>query len=236
MLPMRSTRIPILLAALLHGGPHPAGVPRLHRDRRGARRRRGCPSCRGTCRRRPPARCCRRRWSCASTTTDGNADGQGPRQLQRARQGGGTVDPATVVSDANGEVKAKWTLGPCSQVQTRQRQCPGCRAGHAAGVRHPAHRTSSWRRGTTRAAKPSAALPVQIVIRVTGEPNVPIPNQTVALAVTSGGGSISPQSAVTNALGEVTVRWTLGPDDRTADRPRSRPAPWVPSRSRRSAN
>lgn len=40
---------------------------------------------------------------------------------------------------------------------------------------------------------------------------MPIPNQTVALAVTSGGGSISPQSAVTNALGEVTVRWTMGP-------------------------
>ncbi|MBP6775170.1 MAG: hypothetical protein KA154_19440, partial [Gemmatimonadaceae bacterium] len=37
------------------------------------------------------------------------------------------------------------------------------------------------------------------------------PNQTVALAVTSGGGSISQQSAVTNALGEVTVRWTMGP-------------------------
>ena len=54
-------------------------------------------------------------------------------------------------------------------------------------------------------------LPVQIVIRVTGSSNVPMPNQTVALAVTAGGGSISPQSAVTNALGEVTVRWTLGP-------------------------
>ncbi|MEP6779289.1 MAG: hypothetical protein ABJC26_05310, partial [Gemmatimonadaceae bacterium] len=26
--------------------------------------------------------------------------------------GGGAVDPGTVISDANGEVKAKWSLGP----------------------------------------------------------------------------------------------------------------------------
>lgn len=28
--------------------------------------------------------------------------------------------------------------------------------------------------------------------------------------VVTGGGSISPQTAVTNAFGEVTVKWTLG--------------------------
>jgi 16S rRNA C1402 (ribose-2'-O) methylase RsmI len=64
----------------------------------------------------------------------------------------------------------------------------------------------SWASG-----KASGALTVQIVLRVTGGFNVPIPGQTIGLAITSGGGSISPQSAVTNALGEVTVRWTLGP-------------------------
>ncbi len=64
--------------------------------------------------------------------------------------------------------------------------------------------------GNNQVAKMSAALPVPIVIRVTGGNNVPIPNVTVALAITGGGGSISPQSVVTNALGEVSVRWTLG--------------------------
>lgn len=125
-------------------------------------------------------------------------------------QGGGSVDPATVTSDANGEVKAKWTLGPSSQAQSVAGTAPGVDPVtlQAFGVL-PGDLVVA--QGNNQSGKVSAALPVQIVLRVTGGSNVPIPNQTVALAVTSGGGSISPQSAVTNALGEVTVRWTLGP-------------------------
>jgi len=124
--------------------------------------------------------------------------------------GGGTVDPATVVSDANGEVKAKWTLGPSALSQSVSGSAPGVEpiTLQAFGVL-PGDLIIA--QGNNQSAKASAALPVQIVIRVTGGTNVPIPNQTVALSVMSGGGSISPQSAVTNALGEVTVRWTLGP-------------------------
>ncbi len=125
-------------------------------------------------------------------------------------QGGGSVDPATAMSDANGEVKAKWTLGPGSQIQSVAGNAPGVDpiTLQAFGIL-PGDLIVA--QGNNQFAKNSAALPVQIVLRVTGGSNVPIPNQTVALSVISGGGSISPQSAVTNALGEVTVRWTLGP-------------------------
>jgi len=51
---------------------------------------------------------------------------------------------------------------------------------------------------------------VQIVIRVLGSGNVPLVGVPVALQVTSGGGSFTPQTALTNATGEVTVRWTTG--------------------------
>jgi hypothetical protein len=124
--------------------------------------------------------------------------------------GGGIVDPPSVVSDANGEVKAKWTLGPGFQSQSVSGNAPGVDPVtlQAFGILPSDLMVAQ---GNNQSAKASAALPVQIVIRVTGGSNVPIPNQTVALAVTTGGGSISPQSAVTNALGEVTVRWTLGP-------------------------
>ncbi|MEP6780059.1 MAG: Ig-like domain-containing protein, partial [Gemmatimonadaceae bacterium] len=64
--------------------------------------------------------------------------------------------------------------------------------------------------GNNQSAKAGSALPVQIVIRVTGSQNIPIPGVTVAFAITGGTGSISPQSIVTNALGEATARWTLG--------------------------
>lgn len=124
--------------------------------------------------------------------------------------GGGSVEPATVISDANGEVKAKWTLGPASQVQTI--------TGSTAGV-DPVSVTAFGvlpsdmviAQGNNQTGKPSAALPVQLVLRVVGSNNIPIPGQTVALAITAGGGSLSPQSAITNASGEVTIRWTLGP-------------------------
>jgi hypothetical protein len=125
-------------------------------------------------------------------------------------QGGGTVDPATGTSDANGEVKAKWTLGPASQVQTVIGSAAGAEPVtlSALGIL-PSDMIIA--QGNNQVAKTSTALPVQLVFRVTGANNVPIPNQTVAFSITAGGGSLSPQSAVTNALGEVTVRWTLGP-------------------------
>ena len=34
--------------------------------------------------------------------------------------GGGAVDPPTAISDANGEVKAKWSLGPLQVQQSKQ--------------------------------------------------------------------------------------------------------------------
>lgn len=124
--------------------------------------------------------------------------------------GGGSVDPATAKSDANGEVKARWTLGPGSQVQTMIGSAPSVEPVtlSAVGVL-PTDMVIA--QGNNQSAKVSSALPVQLVLRVTGGNNVPIPGQTVALAIAAGGGSLSPQSAVTNALGEVTVRWTLGP-------------------------
>jgi hypothetical protein len=124
--------------------------------------------------------------------------------------GGGSVDPATAISDANGEVKARWTLGPQSQVQTLVGSAPGIDpvTFTAVGVL-PTDMIIA--QGNNQTAKAGTALPVQLVLRVVGGNNVPIPGQTVAFSITGGGGSLSPQSAVTNALGEVTIRWTLGP-------------------------
>lgn len=124
--------------------------------------------------------------------------------------GGGTVDPPSATSDANGEVKAKWTLGPLSVAQSLSASVPGLEpiSVPAVGIL-PTDITIA--QGNNQTAKPSTALPVQLILRVTGGNNVPMPNQTVAFTITSGGGSIAPASAVTNALGEVTVRWTLGP-------------------------
>jgi hypothetical protein len=123
--------------------------------------------------------------------------------------GGGAVDPPTAVSDANGEVKAKWSLGPLQIQQSIAALAPGLEpiSVLATGIM-PADLVIA--QGNNQTAKPSAALPVQLVIRVTGGTNIPIPGVTVAFSITGGTGSITPASVVTNAVGEATVRWTLG--------------------------
>jgi len=123
--------------------------------------------------------------------------------------GGGTVDPGTVVSDANGEAKVKWTIGTQGVVQALSASAPGVDP-VVIGATAIMPSDLVIAQGNNQVARVSTALPVQLVIRVTGGNNVPMPGITVAFSITSGGGSISPQSAVTNALGEVSVRWTLG--------------------------
>jgi hypothetical protein len=123
--------------------------------------------------------------------------------------GGGSVDPGTVISDANGEVKAKWSLGPLQVNQSLMALAPGLDPVPvlATGVM-PSDLIIA--QGNNQTAKQGTALPVQIVIRVTGGTNIPIPGITVAFSITGGTGSITPQSIVTNASGEATARWTLG--------------------------
>jgi adhesin/invasin len=125
-------------------------------------------------------------------------------------RGGGAVSPASVVTDENGEVKTKWTLGPSEVLQTLRA---------SAGALDPLEISAFAlvptdliiAQGNNQFAKTSAALPNQIVIRVVGENNTPMKGVAVAFQVTIGGGLISPASALTNALGEVQARWTLGP-------------------------
>jgi hypothetical protein len=111
-------------------------------------------------------------------------------------------------------VKTKWTLGPAEVLQTLKA---------SAGVLE-ALQVSAFAllptdliiaQGNNQFAKTSSALPNQIVIRIVGDNNTPMKGIAVAFQVTVGGGLITPASALTNALGEVQARWTLGPQTGT---------------------
>lgn len=125
------------------------------------------------------------------------------------QSGGGVVEPATGTSDANGEVKTRWTIGPQQNLHELLASVPGVDAVTitASGIM-PSDLIVA--QGNNQSGKAGSALPVQIVLRVVGSSNTPIPGVTIAMTVTSGGGSINPASSTTNANGEVTVRWTLG--------------------------
>lgn len=123
--------------------------------------------------------------------------------------GGGSVNPSSAPTDENGEVKVKWTLGPNVSDQSLMA---------TAGTLEPAQIFATGllpaelivAQGLGQTAKPGAALPNAIVVRVVGPDNVPMKGIPVAFQVTAGGGLISPASGTTNANGEVQTRWTLG--------------------------
>jgi len=123
--------------------------------------------------------------------------------------GNGTVTPATVMSDANGEVQTRWMLGGHQHAHELLTSVPGVDPVTltATGI-IPSELLVA--QGNNQSAKAGAALPVQIVLRIVGANNTPIPGIPVTLVVTAGGGSLNPASATTNTAGEITVRWTLG--------------------------
>ncbi|HUF13546.1 MAG TPA: hypothetical protein VMN78_10635 [Longimicrobiales bacterium] len=58
---------------------------------------------------------------------------------------------------------------------------------------------------------PNSALPDSVTLRVVDRHDDGVPGAEVRFRVVSGGGSISPTYATTDAAGEVRVSWTLGP-------------------------
>ena len=124
--------------------------------------------------------------------------------------GGGSVNPGSITTDANGEGRVKWVLGPTAPEQTLKAVVAGVDpVTISANAIVPSEIIIA--QGNNQSARVSTALPTPIVIRVVGAGNTPIVGVPVAFQITSGAGVITPQSALTNAFGEVNAKWTLGP-------------------------
>lgn len=123
--------------------------------------------------------------------------------------GGGTASPPSSTSDSRGEIKAKWTLGPGVISQTLVASTPGVSPVTIFAIGYlPTDILVA--QGNNQTAKVGQALPNAIVVRVIATGNVPMIGVPVAFQIGAGGGAISPQSILTNSLGEATVRWTVG--------------------------
>ena len=128
--------------------------------------------------------------------------------------GGGSVSPTNTVTDANGEASATRTLGPTAGQQTTLATSEGLAGspvtfahtatpGGAAGVNKVS--------GDNQSAQAGTELRDPLVVRVLDAEQNPIPNRAVTWIVTGGGGSVSQENTTTNAQGEASTRWTLGP-------------------------
>ena len=134
-------------------------------------------------------------------------------------QGGGSVEPSTAATDADGRAETRWTLGP----QAGQAQALGAAVFAAGGAGAPLAQASATATanagppaavalvaGDPQAAPPGAALADSLAVRVTDALGNPVQGATVTWAVTAGGGSVSPATAPTRADGVAKTAWRMG--------------------------
>jgi hypothetical protein len=65
--------------------------------------------------------------------------------------------------------------------------------------------------GDGQEGSPGAPLPERLIVRLVDREGAGIPDRAVVWAVSSGGGSITPTTEMTDAEGFATAEWTLGP-------------------------
>ena len=127
--------------------------------------------------------------------------------------GGGSVSPASALTNATGTATTVWTLGTSASAEQKLEA-------RAAGVTAAASFTATAQAGApanlTKAAGDAQTGPVgqalgtELAVRVADQFDNPISGATVTWNVVSGGGSVSPSSSQTGADGVARTRWTLG--------------------------
>lgn len=115
-------------------------------------------------------------------------------------------DDSVVSVDATGRLFA---LAPGTTV-IRAQTADGISAQASVLVR-PVAQSITIVEGGGQDGLPDTVLPDSVTLRVLDRHGDGVPNVEVRLRVVSGGGSISPSYATTDASGEVRVAWTLGP-------------------------
>lgn len=141
----------------------------------------------------------------------------------------GSVSPVTLLSNASGQVFTTWTLGSTTGIQTLNAVASG-QADPYLGASYPTFSAASAQSvsatilppasvtATNPPASPSPAGSAHsVTFHVTDATGAAVANQLVTFAVTAGVGTVAPGSGVTNASGDVTVVWTLGPGAATVN-------------------
>jgi hypothetical protein len=146
----------------------------------------------------------------------------------RASSGEGVVDPAAVVTDADGRARTVWTLGdrPGRQrILASVERVDSALTMEAEAEPQPANTRLAALRDTL--AGVVGQLPDSVVgVRLTDSSGRVMPDVPVSWT-TLDGGAVEPLSPRTDSLGESKVRWTLGTKAR-AQRLRARVAGGVP--------
>ena len=128
--------------------------------------------------------------------------------------GGGTVSAPSTVTDGEGRTSVTRTLGPTSGPQTTLASSEGL-AGSPVVFNHTAVAGSAAGvgivSGNEQVAPPGTTLPEPLVVQVVDEDGNPVIGATVNWVETGGDGTLDPTSGSTDANGQASTTWTLGP-------------------------
>ena len=125
--------------------------------------------------------------------------------------GGGSVSPASAVTDANGQASTTLTLGSAAGTNTVNAAAAGIGSvDFTATATLAANPTIAILSGNDQSGDVATALPQPLVVEVRDGAGSPQSGTTVDFTVTSGGGAVSPASAVTDANGQASTTLTLG--------------------------
>jgi len=125
--------------------------------------------------------------------------------------GGGSVAVATVATAADGRASTAWTVGTVAgAMQTATASSVGLTATFGATAVAAAADSLVQVSGNNQSTTTSTLLASSLVVRVTDRFGNVVVGHLVNFAITSGGGSVSPTSAATDANGEAATQWTLG--------------------------
>ncbi len=146
--------------------------------------------------------------------TDANGNAVGAGVTIHFDGPGSTFTPATVMTDATGSAQARWSL-PTAAGPATGRAHLGGGAGQAtftATALAGAAASLTIVSGNSQTAAAGSALPAPLIVQAADAYGNPVgAGHVVTFVVVTGGGSVAPASATTNAAGQAQASWTLGP-------------------------
>jgi adhesin/invasin len=126
--------------------------------------------------------------------------------------GAGSLNATSLPTDSSGRAQVTWRLGSIGadhSVHASAGTLPAVTFTATATVGIPAQLTIVG--GNNQRAVAGSTLSLPLIVRVTDQGGNVVPGVVVSFAVTGGGGSLSPATAMTGGDGQAAVNWTLGP-------------------------
>lgn len=135
----------------------------------------------------------------------------GENIVWQVASGGGSVSPNQSTTDANGEASTSLRLGTSigpNSVRATLGQLNPVSFTASATAAPPIKITAVA--GDGQSAVVGTPLTSELVVKVTDAVDNPKQGVLVSFAITSGGGTLSSTSDITDGVGNASVRWTLG--------------------------